>query len=50
MGTKISAKYDGMCKTCGDEWHVSDEIYYQKMPKAICSDYDCFQQQGGNLD
>ena len=50
MGTKISAKYDGMCKTCGEEWHVKDEIYYQKTPKAICSDYDCFQQQGGNLD
>ena len=50
MGTKISAKYDGMCKLCGEEWRVSDEIYYQKQPKAICSDYDCFQKQGGNLD
>ena len=50
MGTKISAKYDGMCKLCGEEWRVRDEIYYQKQPKAICSDYDCFQKQGGNLD
>ncbi len=50
MGTKISAKYDGMCKLCGEEWRVSDEIYYQKNPKAICSDYDCFQKQGGSLD
>jgi hypothetical protein len=50
MGTKISAKYDGMCKLCGEEWRVSDEIYYQKQPKAICSDYDCFQKQDGNLD
>ena len=50
MGTKISAKYDGMCKLCGEEWRVSDEIYYQKQPKAICSDYDCFQKQNGTLD
>ena len=50
MGTKISAKYDGMCKNCGEEWKVRDEIYYQKTPKAICSDYDCFKDQGGNLD
>ena len=50
MGTKISAKYDGMCKLCGEEWRVSDEIYYQKQPKAICSDYDCFQKQSGTLD
>jgi hypothetical protein len=32
------------------EWRVSDEIYYQKQPKAICSDYDCFQKQNGTLD
>ena len=50
MGTKISAKFDGMCKTCGEEWSVNDEIYYQKTHKAICSDYDCFKGQGGNLD
>ena len=50
MGTKISAKYDGMCKLCGEEWRVSDEIYYQKQPKAKCSDYDCFQKQNGTLD
>tara|TARA_B100001750_G_scaffold144681_1_gene115524 strand:- start:13151 stop:13537 length:387 start_codon:yes stop_codon:yes gene_type:complete len=47
MGTKIKAKYDGACKFCGEEWIVGDDLYYQKNPKAICSDEPCFNQQGG---
>ena len=49
MGTKIKAKFEGNCKACGESWAVGDEICYQKTPKAICSDLECFSQQGGNL-
>ena len=47
MGTKISAKYNGQCKICGDSWQVGDNIFYQKEPKAICSDEACYKEQGG---
>tara|TARA_R110002020_G_scaffold249930_3_gene463989 strand:- start:883 stop:1293 length:411 start_codon:yes stop_codon:yes gene_type:complete len=50
MGTKIKAKFEGMCKNCGEEWHVGNEICYQKDPKAICSDEECFKAQGGSLE
>ena len=49
MGTKIKAKYDGLCKICGADWIVGDSIFYQKNPKAICSDEKCFNQQGGTI-
>tara|TARA_R110002020_G_scaffold395662_1_gene605713 strand:- start:5522 stop:5923 length:402 start_codon:yes stop_codon:yes gene_type:complete len=49
MGTKIKAKFDGGCKICGESWNVGDEICYQKTPKAICQDVECFSQQGGIL-
>ena len=43
----MQGKYAGSCKVCGSDWSVGDEIYYQKDPKAICSDKECFEQQGG---
>lgn len=49
MGTKIKAKFDGNCRTCGEEWVVGDEICYQKSPKAICIDEKCFTNQGGTI-
>lgn len=49
MGTKIKAKFDGNCRTCGEEWIVGDEICYQKLPKAICIDEKCFTNQGGTI-
>lgn len=49
MGSKIKAKYEGGCKMCGDSWNVGDDIYYQKNPKAICIDEQCFKQQGGTV-
>ena len=49
MGTKRKAKFDGNCKICGNQWAVGDEICYQKTPKAICIDLECFSQQGGSL-
>jgi len=47
MGSKIKAKYDGGCRMCGEEWVVGDDILYQKNPKAICINEQCFKQQGG---
>ena len=49
MGSKIKAKYDGACKFCGEDWVVGDNLYYQKNPKAICSEESCFKQQGGTV-
>jgi hypothetical protein len=49
MGSKIKAKFDGLCKICGSDWIVGDNLYYQKNPKAICSDEKCFNQQGGTV-
>jgi|TARA_R110000824_G_scaffold8714_3_gene39427 hypothetical protein len=49
MGTKIKAKYEGMCKICGDEWNVGSDIFYQKDPKAICGSKECFEEQGGKF-
>ena len=49
MGSKITAKYAGMCKICGSDWSVGNPIFYQKAPKAICVDEECYNEQGGNL-
>ena len=49
MGSKITAKYAGMCKICGSDWAVGNPIFYQKEPKAICVDEGCYNEQGGNL-
>ena len=49
MGTIIKAKYDGMCKICGSSWKVGDDIAYQRQPKAICLEKECFKDQGGTL-
>ena len=44
----IKAKYDGACKLCGAVWNVGDDLYYQRTPKAICTDHECFTEQGGS--
>jgi|TARA_R110002012_G_scaffold321953_2_gene552754 hypothetical protein len=49
MGTKIKAKYDGSCKICGSIWNIGDNLYYQKTPRATCSDEECFKKQGGTI-
>ena len=43
----MKTQYPGSCKVCGSLWKVGDEIFYQKEPKAICSDEKCYQEQGG---
>ena len=40
-------KYAGSCKLCGQLWKEGDTIFYQKDPKAICSDEKCYKEQGG---
>lgn len=47
MGSKITAKYDGSCKICGEIWNVGDSLLYQKNPRATCTNEECFKQQGG---
>lgn len=50
MGTTIKAKFVGSCKICGSDWSVGESIFYQKSPKAICVERECFDEQGGKLD
>jgi len=50
MGTTIKAKFVGNCKICGADWAIGESIFYQKLPKAICSEKECFDEQGGKLD
>jgi len=50
--SKIRAKSEGKCKTCGKTWGKSDYIYLAKYSaknteKPICSDESCFKNQGG---
>ena len=47
LGSMIKAKYDGQCKICGAVWNVGDDLYYQRTPKAICTDHECYTEQGG---
>ena len=49
MGSIMNAKYKGTCQYCDSEWKVGDKIYYQKTPKAICSEERCFNEQGGKV-
>jgi len=41
----LTSQYTGKCKVCGKEWKVGNEIWYQKEPKAICIDEQCFERQ-----
>lgn len=49
MGSMIKAKFRGDCKICGSTWSVGDDLYYQKTPKAICGNKECFTEQGGSI-
>ena len=49
MGSKIKAKFDGSCKFCEAVWAVGEDLFYQKNPKAICSNEPCFKHQGGTV-
>jgi len=46
----IKAKFRGDCKICGSTWNVGEDLYYQReAPKAICSNKECFTEQGGTV-
>ena len=45
----MQAKFDSGCKKCDRTWKEEDPIFYQKEPKAVCSDLDCFKEQGGKI-
>lgn len=49
MGSMIKAKFKGECKICGSSWSVGEDLFYQKTPKAICSNKECFTEQGGTI-
>jgi hypothetical protein len=50
MGSMIKAKFRGDCKICGSTWNVGEDLYYQReAPKAICSNKECFTEQGGTV-
>lgn len=43
----MKSQYSGTCSVCQLAWNVGEEIFYQKDPKAICKNEDCFKNQGG---
>lgn len=49
MGSKMQAKFDSSCKICNKTWKIDEPIFYQKDPKSVCSDQECFEKQGGKL-
>lgn len=50
MGIQIKGKYSGNCKICGSTWAIGELVWYQKTPKALCVNEECFIQQGGTKD
>ena len=56
MGARIATKYKGKCFECDAEWKEKDMIYYDGNKKnkrgksVVCSNYECFADQGGKLD
>jgi len=41
----LTSQYDGTCKVCNKTWKVGNQLWYQKDPKAICIDEQCFEAQ-----
>jgi hypothetical protein len=49
LGSKMNAKFDGKCYKCLKTWKKDDPIFYQREPKAVCSDKECFEKYGGKV-
>jgi hypothetical protein len=49
MGSQMSSKYSGKCLICKNAWNVGEQMFYQKEPKCMCNDKECFEKQGGKL-
>ena len=43
----MQSKYSGKCNVCQNTWNAGDDIFYQKDPKVICANKDCYTDQGG---
>ena len=43
----MESKYAGKCTVCENPWEQGDSIFYQKDPKVICANKECFLFQGG---
>jgi len=43
----MESKYAGKCNACENTWNAGDNIFYQKDPKIICANKDCYTDQGG---
>ena len=52
QGMTISAKFEGKCKGLPNDgnlivhsWKIGDQIHYQKEPKCVCINEECFNYQ-----
>jgi len=45
----MNAKFDGKCYKCSKTWKKDDPIFYQREPKTVCSDRECFEKHGGKI-
>jgi len=43
----MESKYEGKCNVCQNTWKAGDNIFYQKDPKVICANKECYEDQGG---
>jgi len=43
----MQSKYSGKCSVCENTWNEGDSIFYQKDPKIICANKECYTDQGG---
>jgi hypothetical protein len=45
----MESKYAGKCSVCETPWKVGEQIHYSKDPKIICTNMECFKEQGGSI-
>lgn len=41
----IKAKFAGICKLCSGEWEKGFDIFYNREPRAICVNENCYEEQ-----
>jgi len=49
MSSQMTSKYSGTCSKCGKSWNADENIFYQKDPKVICKEKECFEANGGKI-
>ena len=45
----MESKYSGKCTVCETAWKEGETIFYSKDPKVICTNEECFKEQGGTV-